>query len=105
MLPPGGAGTAEENSSGGNIHIGIYSERVPLPTQEVYTLRPDGIPIEPAKSRTGGVGVCREIEVSLMVNVNLAKQLILWLDTAIRNTESGVAWAAEATKKLEAEKK
>jgi hypothetical protein len=85
-------------SVGGLIHIAIYSERVPVPTEQTYDISSNGIISEFPKSQKGGDGVLREIEASLMLSVPLADNLIPWLRKAIDNAKANM----EAMQKAQA---
>jgi hypothetical protein len=82
-------------SVGGLIHIAIYSERVPVPSEQTYDISSTGMVSEYPKSQKGGDGVLREIEASLMVSVPLAMSLIPWLQKMVDNARAN----AEALQK------
>jgi hypothetical protein len=75
---------------GGLIHMAVYSERIPAPNEETYEIGPDGKMSEKPKQQSGPHGVLREVEASLILNIEFAKLLRSWLEVAIHNAEANV---------------
>jgi hypothetical protein len=68
----------------GRIIIGIYSHHVPYP--EVTTSDQGGKEI--VEKRVAKFGLEHELEASLSLDINTAKYMITWLQTAVKNTEA-----------------
>lgn len=73
----------------GNIHMGIFSERMPFPQKIVHSLEalPDGkqkLGPEILGRREGRQAVIRELEVGVVLNVAQAIVLRKWLDDRIK---------------------
>ena len=73
----------------GFISCALYSDRQPLPELTENAVREDGIVgqeiVEHKKIKDG---IEREIEVSIVMNLNTAKALQQWLDDKIKTLES-----------------
>ena len=72
---------------GKRIHMAIFSERFPIVKREVYEVDEDGRlgpePIE-RKSRDA---ILREVEVSILMDLTMAKQMRSWLDQILRKAD------------------
>jgi len=67
-----------------NIQVALFSERHPIPTEVSYKLEPSG-PSE--LSRTARDGIVREIEADVIMSLDVARALRIWLDNKIREAE------------------
>lgn len=76
----------------GFINMGLYSERAPFPKQTTHVLAEDGtVDKEIVDIRVQRDGPVREIEVNAVIDLRLAKSLIVWLNSkidALDNKES-----------------
>src|SRR5436305_1718500 len=68
-------------SGRGEIHIGFYSERPSFPDSSKMVISPAG-QVGPEQFEGSGYPI-REIEVDVVVDLNTAKLLSLWLDSKI----------------------
>lgn len=72
----------------GNIHIGIFSERSPIPKSVVHAANPDGtIGPEIRDRRASRKSIVREIEVDIVMNLTVAKNFHEWLADRIKLAE------------------
>ncbi len=67
----------------GNIMMTFYSHRVPFPEKTLN----DGRGNEIVSKRDAKSGIEQEYEVSLVISLETAKLLRIWLNDTIRNTE------------------
>ena len=79
----------------GLINMNFYSERSTIPQKTVCKVLEAGH-IGPEIKREGKEGIIREIDFSVILDVNTAKSLLEWLKAHIDRIE-----AIEATKHLE----
>lgn len=72
-----------------DLFIGFYSERIPLPDCLTYEVDEKGkLGNELLEEREiKSEGILREVEVGVVVDLNLAKALVLWLSNVIRQIE------------------
>ena len=88
---------------GGITHRGliwatIYSERGAIPVQVTYPVTPERkLGPELMKKRSVRDATIREVECSLMMDLNLARSLRGWLDEKIGTLESKMAESAQAS--------
>ena len=73
-----------------DLFIGFYSERVPLPDTLTYEIDEKGkLGKEVLEEReTKSDGILREVEVGVVVDLDMAKALVLWLSNVIRQIET-----------------
>lgn len=71
------------------IHMAIYNERLPIPQREVYKLDSKRR-LQPDPERTQRDAVVREIEVSVLLDVETARSLINWLTENVKKIEQVV---------------
>jgi hypothetical protein len=74
----------------GRIIMGIYSHHLPYPE---FTLN-DQAGKELIEKRLAKFGVEHELEASLSVDINTAKHMVTWLQSAIANAETFMAAAS-----------
>ena len=70
----------------GYIAMNFFSERFPIPRRLAHEIRPDGT-LAQETDRDSKKGVVREVEVEVMVDLAMAKSLILWLNDKIQTLE------------------
>jgi hypothetical protein len=74
----------------GTIAITFFSERVPIPRVLKHSINPDGgLGEEMKEGRDSLEGVVREVEVTVVLDVSVAKSLIPWLYSHIQALEKG----------------
>lgn len=72
-----------------NIQMALFNERNAIPRQIVHEVKPDGtIGHELPEKRDGRDTIVREIEASLIMDVQTAKVLIGWLQDKVDQLES-----------------
>lgn len=71
----------------GNIQVAFFSERTPIPQQIVHELTETGLGPEIKEERVARDGVVREVEVSVQMNLDIAKSVHDWLGKKIENAE------------------
>ena len=75
----------------GSVWATFWSERGAIPTQSVYKVTPEGkLGEEDLTKRVVRDAIIREAEVSLMLDLGLAKSLRGWLDDKITAIEAAV---------------
>jgi len=60
-----------------NIQMALFSERHPIPTEVSYKLEPSGL----------RDGIVREIEADVIMSLDVARALRIWLDNKIGEAE------------------
>jgi len=81
----------------GHLHASFYSERLPIPTVTVQTLRDVGggrAVLGDETLREGKDGMIREVEVGVTMTLELAKKLHAWLGNHIGHIEAEMHSAA-----------
>src|ERR1017187_6988830 len=68
----------------GNIMMTVFSHRIPFPAKIVN----DGRGNEIVSKRDVKYGMEQELEASLVMSLDTAKLMLVWLNSAIRNTEA-----------------
>ncbi len=73
-----------------DLFIGFYSERIPLPDALTHEIDEKGkLGKEILEEREiKSDGILREVEVGVVVDLDMAKALVLWLSNVIRQIES-----------------
>jgi hypothetical protein len=72
---------------GDGIQMGLFSERVPIPTHEEYHLGSDGKIGELIDRKGRSKVIFREVEVEAMIPLDVAKSLQDWLSKSIELLE------------------
>jgi hypothetical protein len=67
----------------GNIMMTVFNHRMPFPTKIVN----DGTGMEIVSKRDVKSGMEQELEVSLVMSLDTAKLMLIWLNSTIKNTE------------------
>ena len=69
---------------GGLIFLGIYSERAPIPQLMTHEITDAGqVGAEHVDERVTKKGIVREVEVGATMNVDVAAQVVAWLQEKI----------------------
>ena len=68
----------------GNVMMTIFSHRIPFPERTMI----DAFGNEITRGRVAKSGVERELEVSIVMSLELAKSVLQWLDNSIKNVET-----------------
>ena len=73
----------------GNIHMAIFSQRKALPRQTEHYINPDGkLGQEDLTVREALEGIVREVDADIVMDLNVAKCLIPWLQQKIAEREN-----------------
>ncbi|MBI1901160.1 MAG: hypothetical protein HYS13_08630 [Planctomycetia bacterium] len=72
----------------GDIHIDFFNERQPIPQQTTYEVTGEGrLGDEIKQERKSREAMVREVEVGVVINTDLAKALVDWLQKKIEEKE------------------
>jgi hypothetical protein len=72
----------------GFIQMAIFNERWPIPKQATHELSADGkLGNEIMSERISRDAVVREVEVEVLMDLNTAKQMLIWLQDRISEIE------------------
>lgn len=72
----------------GKIHMTFYNERVPIPQQTIQPITPEGtLGNEDESRRITKQDFVRELEVDAVMDLEVAKVLVSWLNGKIRAAE------------------
>jgi len=75
----------------GLIRMALYNERTPIPQTTVQPVTPEGrLGDELIDRRTAREGFVREVEVDVLLNINTAKSLIVWLQDKVKVLEAAI---------------
>ena len=81
-----------------DIFLSFYNERSPLPDSLTFEITPDGKLgkeiIEDRKVHTEGI--LREMEVGIVIDMELASNLVLWLTNMIQRTEMPITMSNDS---------
>lgn len=87
--------------NGRGIVMSLYSERKPIPKEEVFVREGDATKFEEDKTRRDErEGLFREVEVTAIMDIEVAKALDKWLVRKIRDHET-IVGADRATLETE----
>lgn len=83
-------GVMSNGTPRGNLFLGFYSERFPLPDSQTFEINEEGKIVGEIveKRKINSNGVMREVEVGIILDVEVAKVLILSLSQLIRQAET-----------------
>lgn len=70
-----------------DIQIAFWNERPAIPKQVVYEIMPDGDVIENIEGREA---IVREVEVSMILDIDTAEMLIDWLRDQVLEIQGGI---------------
>lgn len=75
----------------GYISMSFFSERIPIPRRLVYEVPKSGIIAgnAPPKETETKQGIIREVEADIMVDLETAKSMLVWLQEKVDALESG----------------
>lgn len=68
------------------IHMSLFNDRSPIPRRDTYSITRDG-KLGPLKERTLRSSIVREVETTLVFDLECARSLRKWLDVAIQQLE------------------
>ena len=86
------------------IHMNVFGDRLPLPT--LSTQKIDAIEgRSPEVIKEGKQGVIREVEADIVLDIETAKNLVVWLRDKINQAEMIVKKAIEEEAKIAGEGK
>ncbi len=83
----------------GLIHAALYSERAAIPQMMVHPI--EGGQLGPATDVVSRPGLVRELEASLMLDLNAAVSFRDWLSTRIDELKAALTAASEQSAKAE----
>jgi hypothetical protein len=93
-------------TTSGMVHVAIFSEKSPVPSEQRFKIDPKGTLVEPPLSQMGTDFIEREVEASLIISPAMARRLSAWLVNAATNAEASIAVVQQAVAAAtEAEKK
>ena len=73
----------------GHIHMAVYSERPAIPQEMIHKVNPDGTLGEVIPEKTiVRDGIVREMDVDVLMNVAVAKNIKSWLEERIIDIEN-----------------
>ena len=82
-------GVMGNETPGNDLFIGFYNERIPLPDALTYEIDEEGNLgkeiLEERNVKTDGI--LREVEVGVVLDLDMAKALVLWLSSMIQQIE------------------
>lgn len=83
-------GAMGNGTPSGNLFLVFYSERFPLPDSQTFSISEEGRVIGEVteKRKVNSNGVMREVEVGVMLDINVAKGMVVSLSHLIRQLES-----------------
>jgi|SRR5271168_3140613 len=83
----------------GDLFIGFYSERFPIPTSVYHEIKPTGeLGEEIREEREGRTGVIREVEFGVNCDLEVVKAFSGWLQDKIKEIEQLKGAHSEAIK-------
>ena len=72
-----------------SLFVSFYNERLPIPKAIVHELSPEGKLGEEIRGERETRGdVVREVEVGIVLNLDVTKQLLEWLKVKVKEMES-----------------
>lgn len=82
----------------GTIHLAFWNQRFAIPQQTTHAVRPDGVLGEERREeRVERRAIIREVEVSVLLDLAVARSLREWLDLRIKELEAGPKQMGGAT--------
>lgn len=83
-------GVMSNGTPRGNLFLGFYSERFPLPDSQTFKINEEGRVTGEVveKRKINSNGIMREVEVGIMLDIEVAKVLVLSLSQLIRQVEA-----------------
>src|SRR4051812_47543074 len=83
----------------GDIFVSFYNERVSLPDSVINRITEDGRVGEQISANTSSPGLIREMEFGIVLDVEVAKNLNVWLSNMIGQVEGIVSARTDEEKK------
>ena len=75
---------------GRHVHMAIYNERPAIPREMVHEIKPDGNLGDIIQEGTVvREGIVREMEVDVLMSVEVARSIKIWLEDQIKKIEKG----------------
>jgi hypothetical protein len=83
-------GVMSNGTPRGNLFLGFYSERFPLPDSQTFEINEESRVTSEVieKRKINSNGIMREVEVGVMLDIEVAKVLVLSLSQLIRQVEA-----------------
>ena len=78
-------------SPSGDIHMAFFSQRKPIPRKVVYEITSDGLGPELVDQRESESDIIREFDTDVVMNLNVAKELIEWLQKHVSEVEKVIS--------------
>ncbi len=86
------------------IHMTIFSQRKPIPRKSTFEISPTGqLGPEIVSLREGESGLVRELETDIVMNLSVAKSLVVWLQRHINEIEQAIQQHLSVTGEQHAE--
>jgi hypothetical protein len=85
----GAIGSIAPNQS--SIHLSIYSERMPIPKSVTHVAIDGTLGPEIMEKRVGRTEIFREVEADLVLSLETAMSLAMWLNDRIRELQESRA--------------
>lgn len=80
----------------GCIHCSFYSERQAIPQRQTFMLNEDGSLGQPIAEETlVRAAIVRELDVDIVMNIDVARSLVVWLGQQINLYDEKVAQARQ----------
>ncbi len=70
-----------------DIFVGFFNERAALPDKVSFEVMPDGSLGKETERITTSEGIFREVEVGVVMDLELAKTMVVWLSGLINQAE------------------
>lgn len=70
-----------------DIFVGFFNERAALPDKVSFEVLPDGSLGKETERITTSDGIFREVEVGVVIDLELAKTIVVWLSSLITQAE------------------
>lgn len=83
-------GAMSNGTPRGNLFLVFYSERLPLPDLQTFKINEEGRVVGEVieKRKVNSNGIMREVEVGIMLDMDVAKGMVVSLSQLIRQLES-----------------
>ncbi len=78
-----------------NIHMGVFCQRLPFPNRVVHKIVDGDIGPETERATSTEEGIVREIEADIVMNAEVARSIIKWLQLQV-DTVQRIQLAAES---------
>lgn len=88
----------------GELFLSLYSERPPLPDVVVQAIENGQLGKEIIEQRKGIEGILREIEVGVVMDLNVAKAVVTWLQERIKVADEMMRLGSQIPRESEVKK-